>query len=62
MKLYDSLQGASEIFIFTTRFRTVLSPTLLPIQWKLKALSPGVNQAECKYDHSLLSSEDVKNL
>jgi hypothetical protein len=47
--------------LFTTASRTALGPTQLPIQWVPWVLSLGVKRPGRKADHSLPSSDEVKN-
>jgi hypothetical protein len=56
---FDSRRGLG-IFLFTTAFRTVLGPTVPPIQWVPAALSLGVKRPGREADHSHPSSAEVK--
>jgi hypothetical protein len=49
------------IFLFTTASRPALGPTQPPIQWVLRALSPGVNRSARDANHSPSPSTKVKN-
>jgi hypothetical protein len=51
-----------EIFLFSTSSRLVLSPIQPPIQWILRALSPGVKQPGHEADHLPPTSVEVKNM
>jgi hypothetical protein len=56
---FESRQGLG-IFLFTTASRTALGPTQPPIQWVPGAVSLGVKQPVREGDHSLPSSDEVK--
>jgi hypothetical protein len=57
---FESRQGLG-IFLFTIASRLVLGPTRTPIQWVPGALSLGVKWLGRGPDHSLPSSDEVKN-
>jgi hypothetical protein len=49
-------------FLFYTLSRPTLGPTQPPIEWVLRALSPGVKRPVREADHSPPSSAEVKKL
>jgi hypothetical protein len=61
MRCSSSSPGRVKNCDFFISCRPALRSTLPPIQWVLRAVSPGVKRQERETDHSPLSSAELKN-
>jgi hypothetical protein len=57
---WDGGGGGLGMFLFTTASRTALGPTQPPIKWVPRDLSLGIKRQRREADHSLPSSDEVK--
>jgi hypothetical protein len=55
------IPGRGKVF-FSITSEQALEPTQRPVQWVPRALSAGVKRPEREADHSLSSSDKVKNV
>jgi hypothetical protein len=57
----DRFPAGEKSLLYSTAFRLVLKSTQPPIQWILRALSPGVKRPGSETDHLPPSSVEIKN-